>query len=131
MLNCKICWINLTDRRRDLRLALLLKIVKGKVAVPADTVNLSLNNSRIRSSHQFKFNHIPSNTSQFKHSFIPRTIPQWNILSEIAVNAKYVTNFKATRTRQQDPPRCTITQNSMPEVLQINYPDPDPNGNSG
>ncbi len=39
-------WTNLTDKRRDLILTLLSKIMKGKVAVPADTVKLTRYNSR-------------------------------------------------------------------------------------
>ncbi len=35
-------WTNLAGRRRDLRLALLFKIVKQKVVVSADTSNLKL-----------------------------------------------------------------------------------------
>ncbi len=31
---------NVADRSRDLRMALLFRIVKGKVTVPADTVSL-------------------------------------------------------------------------------------------
>ncbi len=81
-------WTNL-EGGGDLRMALLFKIVvKGQVAGLADIVNLTLSNSRTRSAHQFKFNHLPSNTSQFKHSFIPRTIPQWNRLTESAINAE-------------------------------------------
>ena len=65
-------WAPLKDCRRDIRLAMLIKIVKcnmkvvpfeslGTVLLPADP--------RTRHHHSFKFKHIQSHTTQYKHSF--------------------------------------------------------------
>ena len=49
-------WQNLADRRKDLRLALLFKIVNGTVAIPVGSVDLEPTHMhKTRASHQFKF----------------------------------------------------------------------------
>ena len=72
-------WKPLKDRRREIRLALLFKIVKGKVAVEAQDI-LVETDSRIRSSHHLKFRHITTKTKLYKHSYFTKTIPEWNKL---------------------------------------------------
>ncbi len=53
-------WSKLANRRRDLRLALLYKVVKGQVAVSADSLGLIKADNRTRSSNP---------------SYLPRTPP--------------------------------------------------------
>ena len=67
-------WAPLKDRRRDIRLAMLFKIVKCHMPVQADDI-LLLADPRTRHHHGFKFKHIQS---QCKHSFFVRTVPEWN-----------------------------------------------------
>ena len=70
-------WAPLKDRRRDIRLAMLFKIVKCNMPVQADDILLPAD-PRTRHHHSFKFKHIQSHTTQYKHSFFVRTVPEWN-----------------------------------------------------
>ncbi len=95
-------WQDLAGRRRDLRLILLFKIVHGFIAVPPSE-NLVPADKRTRSSHQYKYKHISSNTEEYRHSFYPRTLKDWNHLDEALAEAKDVISFKEGlgRSRQQ------------------------------
>jgi len=57
------------DRRRDIRLAMLFKIVKCNMPVQADNILLPAD-PRTRHHHSFKYKHIQSHTTQYKHSFL-------------------------------------------------------------
>ena len=87
-------WQPLKDRRRDIRLTLLFRMVHGKVAVPVEDI-LEKADSRTRSQHSYKYKHLTANTEQFKNSFFVATIPKWNALPALAVNADTVPAFKA------------------------------------
>jgi len=69
--------------------------VHGKIAIglPVDDI-LTTADARTRSQHDFKFRHISANTQQYKNSFFVATIPQWNTLPQLAVNAGSVSAFK-------------------------------------
>ncbi len=54
-------WSKLADRRRDLRLVLLYKVVKGQVTVSADSLGLIKADNRTRSSNPYKFKTIFTN----------------------------------------------------------------------
>ena len=86
-------WAPLKDRRRDIRLAMLFKIVKCNMPVQADDILLPAD-PRTRHYHSFKFKHIQSHTTQYKHSFFVRTVPEWNSLPEACVNAETITAFQ-------------------------------------
>ena len=86
-------WAPLKDRRRDIRLAMLFKIVKCNMPVQADDILLPAD-PRTRHYHSFKFKHIQSHTTQYKHSFFVRTVPEWNSLPEACVNADTITAFQ-------------------------------------
>ena len=73
-------WASLAVRRKNIRLALLAKIVTGKAQVPTDGV-LTPSDSRTRANHQYKYKIVPAQSQQYKNSFFIRTIPQWNSLS--------------------------------------------------
>ena len=53
------------------------KIVNGKVAVPLDDYARP-SNTRTRRVNIQKFQVYSAKTQIFKHSFFPRTIPEWN-----------------------------------------------------
>ncbi len=95
-------WSKLADRRRDLRLALLYKVVKGQVAVSADSLGLVKADNRTRSSNQYKFKTIFLNSTQYKNSFVPRTIIDWNKLSCDTVSAETVAAFKSRIAKHRD-----------------------------
>ena len=78
-------WDSLECRRRDVRLALLGKIISGRAAVTTDILIKA--DSRTRSKHPYKLKHIQARTSAYKNSFFPRTIPEWNKLSTEAVSS--------------------------------------------
>ena len=52
-----------SDRRRDLRLALLYKVVTGHVAVSPDQIGLVAADNRTRANHRFKFRAIGASSS--------------------------------------------------------------------
>ena len=87
-------WKRLEDRRKDLRLALLYKIVHGHVAVPVDALNLEPPDPRTRKKHKYTYKHLTPHTDPYKHSFLCRTIPEWNSLPARAVEATSVESFK-------------------------------------
>jgi len=66
-------WRDLSDRRRDLRLALLYKVVTGHVAVGPDQIGLVLAaDNRTRANYRFKFRAIGASSA--------RTVGDWNQL---------------------------------------------------
>ena len=77
-------WPELAERRREARLALMYKIIHGKVAIPVDDI-LKQPDKRMRKKHKFTYQHLDPNIEQFRNSFFTRTIPVWNNLSESAV----------------------------------------------
>ena len=79
-------WPELAQRRREARLALMYKIIHGKVAIPVDDI-LKQPDKRTRKKHKFTNRHLDPNIEQFRNSFFTRTIPEWNNLSESAVRA--------------------------------------------
>ena len=86
---------NLERRRRDLRLALLFKIIHGHVAVSADDLGLEKADSRTRSNHRHKFRTLASSTNILRYSFTHRTVPEWNALPASTVEAGTHDGFKA------------------------------------
>ena len=86
-------WKTLEERRKDLRLILMYKIVNGLVAVPTTPLKPAL--GRTRANHQFKYQTIRTNCDTVKYSYFPRTIPEWNNLKSDIVNSPSVDAFKA------------------------------------
>ena len=70
-------WKPLKDRRRDIRLALLLKIIKGDIAVETEGI-LVEGDQRTRSNNSKKYKHLGYNCAQYKNSFFVQTIPDFN-----------------------------------------------------
>ena len=88
-------WIPLIDRRRDARLVLLYKVVNGLVAIPPATVvdpKQSQYRTRAKNTQQFKV--FCPKTEAFRCSFFPRTVIDWNRLTEAQVTAPTVALFK-------------------------------------
>ena len=105
-------WKRLEDRRKDLRLALLYKIVHGHVAVPVDALNLEPPDPRTRKKHKYTYKHLTPHTDPYKHFFLCRTIPEWNSLPASAVEATSVESFKthlAGRPQRDQPWSGTST----------------------
>ena len=60
---------DLKDRRRDLRLALLYKIVTGHVAINPDQIGLVAADNRTRANHRYKFRAIGASSTGLRYSF--------------------------------------------------------------
>ena len=71
-------WRDLKDRRRDLRLALLYKIVTGHVAINPDQIGLVTADNRTRANHRYKFRAIGTSSTGLRYSFAVRTVSDWN-----------------------------------------------------
>ena len=67
-------WRDLSDRRRDLRLALLYKVVTGHVAVGPDQIGLVAADNRTRVNHRFKFRAIGASSSGLRSSIQPEQL---------------------------------------------------------
>ena len=63
-------WESLQDGWRDIRLALMYKIVHAQVAIPANDLLVKAD-SRTWANHKHKFRHIPATSEAYKHSFFP------------------------------------------------------------
>ena len=86
-------WDSLQARRRQARLVMMYKILHRSVAIPADHI-LTVNTSRTRSSHHLKLHHLATNSTAYKQSFFPRTIPEWNALPQSLVGSETADIFK-------------------------------------
>jgi len=56
-------WRDLSDRRQNLRLALLYKVVTGRVAVGPDQIGLVAADNKTRANHRFTFKAIGASSS--------------------------------------------------------------------
>ena len=79
-------WKPLKDRRREIRLALLFKILKGKIAVETEGI-LVEGDTRTRSSNSTKYRHLTFKTDQLKYSFFAQTIRDWNKTPQASIKA--------------------------------------------
>ena len=71
---CPRCWCDLKDCQRDLRLALLYKIVAGHVAINPDQIGLVAADNRTRANHRYKFREIGASLTGLRYSFAVRTV---------------------------------------------------------
>ena len=78
-------WESLKKRRKDNRLILLSKGLKGKASVPTD--DLIQKTRRCRNQHSMAFQTPISNTDVYKGSFFPRTIRDWNALPDSLISS--------------------------------------------
>ena len=109
----------LKERRRHKRLGFLFNISKGMVpAIPANDFLKPIRNKRKVKAKTFdscvtqniikRHQNLHSNcyqlpearTVQYKNSFFPRTISEWNELSEVVVSAPSIDVFKAKLSEQ-------------------------------
>jgi len=92
-------WQDLQSHRRDLRLALLYKVVMGHVGIQPEHVGLVAADDKTRMKRQFKFCAVGSSTQAFRHYFAVRTIGDWNPLPSHVVEQKTAASFKAELSR--------------------------------
>ena len=92
-------WQDLQSRRRDLRLALLYKVVTGHVGIQPEHVGLVAADNKTRAEHQFKFRAVGSSTQAFRHSFAVRSVGDCNSLPSHVVEQSTPASFKAEMSR--------------------------------
>ena len=91
-------WKPLQHRRRESRLILFYKIVNNLVAIPPEQ-NLVKNQRILRNTHNKQYLHKRVNIDQYKYSYFPRTIIEWNSLSKQEVDCQSLGQFKAVLQR--------------------------------
>ena len=87
-------WPTLTDRRNDLKLVMLYKIIHGYVNVQ---LTLPLTYSSLNSvtrGHHNKILQPPTRTDVYKYSFFPSAIRLWNNLPASLFTVKTINEFK-------------------------------------
>ena len=87
-------WDSLQDRCRNARLALFFKAVNGEVAIPISEF-VTQQDRRTQGASPNNFKHIHANKQPFRHSFIVRTIPEWNGLSAETKASTTVASLKS------------------------------------
>ena len=78
-------WESFKKRRKDNRLILLYKGLKGKASVPTD--NLIPKTRRARNQHSMAFQTPIANTVVYNGSFFPKTIRDWNALPDCPISS--------------------------------------------
>ena len=92
ILEKKLKWQSLKKRRRDSRLVLLFKGVKGAASIPTDDLILPI--GRSRNHHSMTFQTLAARTDISKDSFFPHTIRDWNALPD-----SIITSVEGTEAR--------------------------------
>ena len=77
-------WESLKKRRKDNRLILLYKGLKGKASIPTD--DLIPKTKRGRNQHSKAFQTPIANADVYKCSFCPQTIRDWNVLPDSLIS---------------------------------------------
>ena len=84
---------SLADRRLQLKLALLYKIVHGMCYFSPDILCPRTNYS-VRTNHSLVIDQPYARTNAYFYSFVPHTISTWNLLHQLHVTAPSVSAFK-------------------------------------
>ena len=78
-------WETLKKRRKDNRLILLYKGLKGKAGIPTDDLNPK--NRHCRNQHSLVFQIPTASKDAYKKSFFPQTIRDWNVLPDSLISS--------------------------------------------
>ena len=105
------------------RLALFYKVVFGLLAVPTEDILLCAD-SHTRASHSYKYSTIRDNTEPYRQSFIPRTIPEWNILPPSIAEAPSIDILRHALTRWQPPLAAVQSALSWRLAVSNSFPPP-------
>ena len=81
----KLKWESLKKRRRDIRLILLYKGLKGAASIPTDDLISPFRRSR--NHHALTFQTSATRTDIYKGSFFPQTIRDWNALPDSIITS--------------------------------------------
>lgn len=86
-------WEDLALRRQQQRLSVLYKMQNQLIDIPV-TAHLTRNPRDATRGHYQKFVEIRAKKDNYKYSFFPRTVPEWNKLSKEVVNSSDIDTFK-------------------------------------
>ena len=89
-------WRTLEDRRSRARLTSMYKMTNNLVAIPETYHPAPKTTARTRRTNHHQFSQYQANILAYQHSFIPGTIPKWNLLPEAVAGAPSLDQFKAS-----------------------------------
>ena len=78
-------WESLKKRRRDIRIIMLYKGLKGAASIPTNDLVPPIRH--VRNHHSLAFQTPFANTDIYKCSFFPQTIRDWNSLTDTFLSA--------------------------------------------
>ena len=87
-------WKDLADRRRDTGLTLSYKIINDDVNICIGDILTPAGGGTRKNQGNNKFMDIQTYTDDYKYSFYPRTVLEWNSLPTTTVNAMSIEAFK-------------------------------------
>ena len=88
-------WEPLKKRRKDNRLILLYKGLKGKARIP--TYDLIPKTRRGRNQHSLAFQIPSASKDVYMHSFFPQTIRDWNDLHEFLISSSELSDDSVSK----------------------------------
>ena len=88
-------WESLKKRRKDNRLILLYKGLKGKAMIPTD--DLIPKTMRGRNQHSLAFQKPSASKDVYKYSFFPQTIRDWNDLPESLISSSELSDDSVSK----------------------------------
>ena len=88
-------WKSLKKRRKDNRLILSYKGLKGKARIPTD--NLIPKTRRGRNQHSLAFQIPSASKDVYKYSFFPETIRDWNDLLESFISSSELSDDSVSK----------------------------------
>jgi len=94
-------WQSLEDPRKNSRLALFYKGLRGLSAIPCDSLRRPVRNSRHSDSDTFTI--LSSRLDCYKFSFFPRTVSEWNKLSQDARSKSSIVSFRSALLKPPGP----------------------------
>jgi len=94
-------WQSLENRRKNACLALFCKGLHGLSAIPCDSLRRPVRNSRHSDSDTFTI--LSSRLDCYKYSFFPRTISEWNKLSQDVRSKSPIVSFHSALLKTPGP----------------------------
>ena len=88
-------WESLKKRRKEKRLILLYKGLKGKASIPTD--DLIPKTRRGRNQHSLAFQIPSASKDVYKYSFFPQTIRDWNDLPESLISSSELSDDSVSK----------------------------------
>ena len=120
-------WESLKKRRKDNRLILLYKGLKGKAKIPTDDLIPKTRHGRYQHSLAFQ---IPSASKDvYMYSFFPQTIRDWNNLPESLISSSELSDDSVSKftslVRTNFPQSRPLVKDCQFGVSPVNYSDSD------